>query len=323
MTSVAKDRQTWNFEQFSNQPNENNQWNVSKDRVNDINNINDIAYNNDTLSNSTSTTPSPPQTPNENLVKLDVQNHKSENVLHNLSMPKPTYSNKIDLIISSSPEDYEEVSPRSELDNDEDFDDGEKTKRTRSIPTRSSKRKKSDDDFDYIESSDSKKELYSLSLKPKRSKFSVDALPDSFNIDITSLLRLPQKEAANKLGISESMLCKRFKESTKRKWPFRYLRKIEKTIANLKTLKKGGTISRQEQNKLDDLLTQKRECLAPVKIRITNHDRLQMNSFASPNFSPPPSPKQYFSEEIESDDEEFAAETLGLLRSMSPKDFKE
>jgi hypothetical protein len=36
-------------------------------------------------------------------------------------------------------------------------------------------------------------------------------------------LTLPQKEAAAKLGISESMLCKRFKECTRRKWPYRYV----------------------------------------------------------------------------------------------------
>ena len=42
-------------------------------------------------------------------------------------------------------------------------------------------------------------------------------------IDITDLLTLPQKEAAKRLGISESMLCKRFKECTKRKWPYRYV----------------------------------------------------------------------------------------------------
>jgi hypothetical protein len=46
---------------------------------------------------------------------------------------------------------------------------------------------------------------------------------DSTHIDITHLLHYPQKEAAKKLGISESMLCKRFKESTPRKWPYRYV----------------------------------------------------------------------------------------------------
>jgi predicted DNA-binding protein (UPF0251 family) len=43
-------------------------------------------------------------------------------------------------------------------------------------------------------------------------------------VEITDLLSLPQKEAAKRLGISESMLCKRFKESTRRKWPYRSVR---------------------------------------------------------------------------------------------------
>ena len=48
--------------------------------------------------------------------------------------------------------------------------------------------------------------------------------PTEYNyIDITDLLILPQKEAARRLGISESMLCKRFKECTRRKWPYRYV----------------------------------------------------------------------------------------------------
>lgn len=78
----------------------------------------------------------------------------------------------------------------------------------------------------------------SNSLKEKKLKRSLDALIDGVPadapkdllsaegnyIDITDLLTLPQKEAAKKLGISESMLCKRFKECTRRKWPYRYVR---------------------------------------------------------------------------------------------------
>ena len=48
-------------------------------------------------------------------------------------------------------------------------------------------------------------------------------MQDCNYIDITDLLTLPQKEAARRLGISESMLCKRFKECTRRKWPYRYV----------------------------------------------------------------------------------------------------
>lgn len=87
--------------------------------------------------------------------------------------------------------------------------------------------------------------------------------------DITDLLSLPQKEAAQRLGISESMLCKRFKECTRRKWPFRYLRKIEKTISSLQSQKEVEPLSPEDQDRLDELLKQRLECLAPVKIRIT------------------------------------------------------
>jgi hypothetical protein len=55
-------------------------------------------------------------------------------------------------------------------------------------------------------------------------KESSSASAEGNYIDITDLLTLPQKEAAKKLGISESMLCKRFKECTRRKWPYRYVR---------------------------------------------------------------------------------------------------
>jgi hypothetical protein len=58
---------------------------------------------------------------------------------------------------------------------------------------------------------------------PDSSAYPVNGSPDSIFVDITDLLALPQKEAATKLGISESMLCKRFKECTRRKWPYRYV----------------------------------------------------------------------------------------------------
>ena len=55
--------------------------------------------------------------------------------------------------------------------------------------------------------------------------------------DITPLLILPQKVAANKLDMSESMLCKKYKEITNKKWPYRQLRKIEREIAVTKSNK--------------------------------------------------------------------------------------
>ncbi|EGG20818.1 hypothetical protein DFA_00683 [Cavenderia fasciculata] len=87
-------------------------------------------------------------------------------------------------------------------------------------------------------------------------------------IDITELLVLPQKEAASRLGISESMLCKRFKECTRRKWPYRYLRKIDKVIKII-TYQHGTDIPKEEKDKFDKLMAEREECLRPVKIRIT------------------------------------------------------
>lgn len=141
----------------------------------------------------------------------------------------------------------------------------------------------------------------------------MDSEPDNL-IDITDLLPLPQKEAANILGISESMLCKRFKESTKRKWPYRYLRKIEKIIVHLNKLKKNGTISHQDQIRLDELLAQKNECLEPVKIRITNYDKLPLTSYTAN--------KKSYEDMNDSAEDELAIEALGLLRSLSPKEIK-
>jgi hypothetical protein len=95
---------------------------------------------------------------------------------------------------------------------------------------------------------------------------------DSSYVDITSLLVLPQKEAATRLGISESMLCKRFKECTRRKWPYRYLRKIDKMLNVLSLSKKGEPYTAEDLEKIDKLKMERAECLNPVKIRITGHD---------------------------------------------------
>jgi len=83
--------------------------------------------------------------------------------------------------------------------------------------------------------------------------------------DITHLLTLPQKEAAKILGISESMLCKRFKEQTQRKWPYRYLRKVERQI----TLKqKSKKLSLEDIKKLEVLAQEREKCLSSVQIRL-------------------------------------------------------
>jgi len=83
--------------------------------------------------------------------------------------------------------------------------------------------------------------------------------------DITHLLTLPQKEAARILGISESMLCKRFKEQTQRKWPYRYLRKVERQMALKRKSKK---LSPEDLKRLDHLESERNKCLASVQIRL-------------------------------------------------------
>jgi len=83
--------------------------------------------------------------------------------------------------------------------------------------------------------------------------------------DITHLLTLPQKEAAKILGISESMLCKRFKEQTQRKWPYRYLRKVERQISLKQKSKK---LSLEDIKKLELLAKEREKCLSNVQIRL-------------------------------------------------------
>jgi len=95
-------------------------------------------------------------------------------------------------------------------------------------------------------------------------------------IDITPLLVLPQKEAASKLGISESMLCKRFKECTRRKWPYRYLRKIDKMLQMFSPKGEYFTSGTEDQEKIDHLRKEREECLQPVKIRITGNDKVSV-----------------------------------------------
>jgi len=164
---------------------------------------------------------------------------------------------------------------------------------------------------------------------------------DGNYIDITDLLTLPQKEAAMRLGISESMLCKRFKECTRRKWPFRYLRKIEKTLK----MKPEDIITKEDQEKIKKLTKEREECLRPVKIRITSLDRLlsaqaqhaaislapsspisgdgEQSEVNSPSSSPilpcgDSSPLHDAEETETTEDERCVLETLQMMKSSSP-----
>lgn len=183
--------------------------------------------------------------------------------------------------------------------------------------------------------------------KRKRSCFSGHGRPrkrargesDCNYVDITTLLVLPQKEAATRLGISESMLCKRFKECTRRKWPYRYLRKIDKMVRVLTLNKKTDTIPREDQEKIQRLKREREECLHPVKIRITGHDKNTARQLITPDVTtkstkssggngsdsesdPTDSNSSPYEEEEEGDDEEEyeedeisqVASTLNLLK---------
>jgi len=77
------------------------------------------------------------------------------------------------------------------------------------------------------------------------------------------------------------MLCKRFKECTRRKWPYRYLRKIDKMIRVLTLNKKSEGLPKEDQEKIARLKKEKEDCLRPVKIRITGSDKVQSLPYTS------------------------------------------
>jgi len=165
----------------------------------------------------------------------------------------------------------------------------------------------------------SRSNIFNLKTK-KKSRSEIDCN----YIDITPLLVLPQKEAASKLGISESMLCKRFKECTRRKWPYRYLRKIDKML-QMFSPKSGYFNGTEDQEKIERLKKEREECLQPVKIRITGNDKVsvKLQSMMTKDGSPASETESEEScggssqEEIESyDDDEISqvAETLNSLK---------
>jgi hypothetical protein len=85
-------------------------------------------------------------------------------------------------------------------------------------------------------------------------------LKNTLLTDITPLLIYTQKVAASKLDMSESMLCKKFKETINKKWPYRQIRKIERDIAIT-----------QNKEELDKLLLLRNEYMAPVKIYVRRY----------------------------------------------------
>eukprot|EP01127_Copromyxa_protea_P009616 TRINITY_DN2280_c0_g1_i1.p1 TRINITY_DN2280_c0_g1~~TRINITY_DN2280_c0_g1_i1.p1 ORF type:complete len:471 (+),score=76.96 TRINITY_DN2280_c0_g1_i1:168-1415(+) len=157
----------------------------------------------------------------------------------------------------------------------------------------------------------------SLSSSGGCNKKRVRTESDPSFVDITSLLVLPQKEAATRLGISESMLCKRFKECTRRKWPYRYLRKIEKMMNVLMLNKKADNLSSEDAEKIEKLKAEREECLTPVKIRITGDSlpALRDNGSDTPTGSDSMDSAE---EEFDGDDAEIAqvVSTLNFLRNF-------
>eukprot|EP01096_Ripella_sp_DP13-Kostka_P001939 TRINITY_DN1250_c1_g1_i2.p1 TRINITY_DN1250_c1_g1~~TRINITY_DN1250_c1_g1_i2.p1 ORF type:complete len:998 (+),score=435.21 TRINITY_DN1250_c1_g1_i2:310-2994(+) len=142
--------------------------------------------------------------------------------------------------------------------------------------------------------------------------------PDDIKfVDITELLVLPQKEAAKRLGISESMLCKRFKESTRRKWPYRNLRKIEKVVNAMRAHKLDNCLTMDERDRIDRLQQEKRECLKPVRIRLTPSDKIPfvLNRSKS-SFTEEVDDGWCSEEEDEVSDEEISSEVIMTLETL-------
>eukprot|EP01130_Rhizamoeba_saxonica_P003417 TRINITY_DN1449_c0_g1_i1.p1 TRINITY_DN1449_c0_g1~~TRINITY_DN1449_c0_g1_i1.p1 ORF type:complete len:336 (-),score=76.60 TRINITY_DN1449_c0_g1_i1:56-1063(-) len=88
-------------------------------------------------------------------------------------------------------------------------------------------------------------------------------------IDITQLLVLPQKEAASRLGISESMLCKRYKECTRMKWPHRQLKKIDKQIRLMTMNRVLDQMPIEDRRRVDELHQERDHVLSPIIIRVS------------------------------------------------------
>jgi len=186
---------------------------------------------------------------------------------------------------------------------------------TQTRPARVIKRKRDEESYgsssdeDFVLNTPEKATVY----EAYDSKSSGSIVHSDYNyVDITDFLTLPQKEAASKLGISESMLCKRFKECTRRKWPYRYIRKIDKII-NMLSVQDGTPLSPEDKKKLDKLMKEREERLQPVKIRITQHDRTNQVT-CSPS---PPSPADSPVDTNASFDDEaqFVMETLEMLKT--------
>jgi len=116
------------------------------------------------------------------------------------------------------------------------------------------------------------------------------------------------------------MLCKRFKECTRRKWPYRYLRKIDKIISMLELQKKEGMpIPNEDEAKLKKLTQERIECLKPVRIRITTYDKMLSPSVTTTIQDSPNAESSADDESSEEHCDSDVVETLQNLKSLQPK----
>lgn len=95
-------------------------------------------------------------------------------------------------------------------------------------------------------------------------------------VDISQMLKLPQKTAAAVLGISESMLCKRFKEFTRRKWPYREMMRLNASITQIKSIMMRDGRTPQLEQDLETAQNALRECMMPVRIRFSGPEQLRL-----------------------------------------------
>eukprot|EP01091_Cochliopodium_minus_P010655 TRINITY_DN2869_c0_g1_i2.p1 TRINITY_DN2869_c0_g1~~TRINITY_DN2869_c0_g1_i2.p1 ORF type:complete len:245 (-),score=86.81 TRINITY_DN2869_c0_g1_i2:218-952(-) len=100
-------------------------------------------------------------------------------------------------------------------------------------------------------------DLEKFKYRMKKEELERLTIKNTLMTDITSLLTLTQKAAAAKLDMSESMLCKKFKESVNKKWPYRQIRKVEREIAIT-----------ENNEELEKLIQLRNEYIRPVSIYV-------------------------------------------------------
>eukprot|EP01089_Gocevia_fonbrunei_P010617 TRINITY_DN2355_c0_g1_i1.p1 TRINITY_DN2355_c0_g1~~TRINITY_DN2355_c0_g1_i1.p1 ORF type:complete len:337 (+),score=65.63 TRINITY_DN2355_c0_g1_i1:185-1195(+) len=100
-----------------------------------------------------------------------------------------------------------------------------------------------------------------------------DMLPakeDPKFFDITHLLTLPQADAAKAVRLSKPTFCKRWKEAVgpDRKWPHRYILKIDREIRQLKSQQKRLGDNVEISERLNALTLKRKIALTPTAIRL-------------------------------------------------------